>query len=346
MNAFKLSALLLSLAALQACSTNSITPEPVEPIKATLEKPETIQPQTFVLRGEVVLGHEVSSIKPCGSNKQLWLALDQTQNPQASQLVRSPYQPLYGEVIGHLVTPNQYGFDSDFDARFVVDQINFLTAENPNRCDQPIKPTRVFGLEPNWSGSFKNNAFIFQRMGFDAQSMKIESSTISVKQREYHLDNGHLLLEESLCNDTMSDSLYGWKANLTIGEQHYQGCATLSNKDATQGWSGVYHATSTQSTNFSVEMALFSDHTATTRYDYNNGEPAIVEAGFWQQLNPDQVQVVMTHHQRQVLRSERIFTRDNTQDTQQLNATHEKIGDVVYPIANGGLTLYSISPAE
>ncbi|MGF1698609.1 hypothetical protein L4C54_23510 [Vibrio lamellibrachiae] len=341
MKVFGRSTLLISLLALQACSTSTTSTQSVESVNATLDKPETIQPQTFVLRGEVVIGHEVSSITPCGSNKQLWLALDSTQRPAATQLVRGPYQPLYAEVIGHLVTPTQHGFDTDFEARFVVDQINLLTAENPNRCDLPFKPTRVFGMEPNWSGTFEGDKFVFQKMGSDAQPLTIKQSNISTKSREYQLDNGHLLLEEKLCNDTMSDSLYGWKATMSIDDKQYKGCATLSNQDATLGWTGSYQAASTQGTNFTVKMELFNDHTATTRYDYNNGEPAIIEKGYWQQLNSNQVQVVMTHHQRQFLRSERIFTRDG----QQLNASQEKVGNVLYPIANGGLTLFSTNSA-
>jgi putative lipoprotein len=73
-----------------------------------------------------------------------------------------------------------------------------------------------------------------------------------------------------------------------------------------------------------------------TTYSYNNGDPSIVEQGFWQQLNQNQVQVVMTRHQQQYLISERIFTLDNGK----LVAEKEKVGNVVYPIANGGLVLF------
>ncbi|MEZ9231105.1 COG3650 family protein [Vibrio amylolyticus] len=344
MTLLKYSALLISLAALQACSSHTSSTKSAENNTASLENPDTIQPQTFVLRGQVIVGHEVNSITPCGSNKQFWLALDETQRPQAAKLVRSPYQPLYGEVIGHLATPNPHGFDSDFEARFVVDQINFLTAENPERCNQPPKATQVFGNEPNWSATFKGDDLIFQRMGFEAQSLAIRSNQITANKREYTLRNGELLLEEKICSDSMSDSLYGWRASMTLDGETYKGCATLSNQDATVNWQGSYHAKSTETMGFSVQMTLLSDHTAMIQYEYNNGESATVEKGFWQQLDSNQVQVVMTHHQGQPLRSERIFTRND----QQITTTHEKVGNIVYPIANGGLTLFkhSISAAQ
>ena len=338
MKVLKRSALLATLAALQACSTHTASTTAVEPIKASLDKPETVQPQTFVLRGEVVIGHEVSSITPCGSNKQFWLALDSLPLSPAQHLVKTPYQPLYGEVIGHLVTPSHHGFDSDFEARFIVDQINLLTAENPNRCHLPAKATGMYGTEPNWSARFQGSKLIFQRMGFNAQALTITDSQISSDQRHYILEDGELQLEAKNCSDGMSDSLFGWQAQVTLVNETYKGCATLSNQDATAGWSGIYNAKSTDNSGFNVQVELFPDHTAITQYDYNNGEPAIVEKGYWQQLNADQVQVVMTHHQRQFLRSERIFTREGNQ----LTATQEKVGDVLYPIANGGLTLFSV----
>ena len=84
-------------------------------------------------------------------------------------------------------------------------------------------------------------------------------------------------------------------------------------------------------------MTLSSDHSAITKYVYSGGQPTQVEHGYWQQLSPSQVQVVMTHHQQQHLITERLFTRENDQ----LKAEKEKVGNRVYPIADGGLVLYA-----
>ncbi len=133
----------------------------------------------------------------------------------------------------------------------------------------------------------------------------------------------------------MSDSLFGWRSVLNLKGTSYKGCASLSNLDATQSWAGRYLAKSTKQNNFSVDMQLNSDHTATTTYVYDNGKSETREHGYWQQLNNNQVQVVMTHHQQQYLISERIFTRNNDK----LTADKEKISGKLYTIAQG-LTLY------
>ena len=72
MKALKNPVALATLLVLQACSMQpqqSDADTPTTP-PASLDKPETILPQTFMLRGEVVIGHESQYITPCGSDKQ------------------------------------------------------------------------------------------------------------------------------------------------------------------------------------------------------------------------------------------------------------------------------------
>ncbi|WP_394128383.1 COG3650 family protein [Vibrio hepatarius] len=335
---------IVTLLALQACSisTQPSSESTSTAPAASLDKPATIKPQTFIMRGEVVLGHEVRTITPCGSQQQYWLELPNDRFQQAMSLVRRPYEPLYGEVIGHLETGLTDGFVADYAARFVVDSINILTAENPKRCQQPTNPTRAFGTEPFWSMSFEGNQLAFQKMGEEKQLLELSSSRIESDQRRYQFEGGSLELNQRSCVDNMSDSLYGWSSELELNGVKYQGCATLSNRDGTQGWTGYYQANSTKSSDFSISLQLKHDHTAKTSYSYNNGESDSVETGYWQQLNPEQVQVVMTHHQQQPLLSERLFSRKG----EQLTATKEKVGNVIYPIADGGVTLFKNSAEQ
>lgn len=332
---------LASLLALQACSLLDFgAAEPANETQqiapATLDNPSSIKPQTFIMRGEVILGHEVQSIQPCGSGQQYWLQMDNDKFQQGVKLAHSPYQPMYGEVIGHLETVGQEGFEADYTARFVVDKVNMLTAENPNRCNRTTQSTNAFGTEPFWSADFTADHIEFAEMGDEKTKLEVISSRIDAQRRRYDLEQGQLELLLRSCNDGMSDSLYGWQAKLSINDNNYQGCATLANADATQDWTGIYHASSTQNSGFSVTLKLMPDHTATTTYSYQDGSADSVENGYWQQLNPNQVQVVMTHHQQQPLLSERIFTRDGFE----LTAEKEKVGTIIYPIADGGLVLF------
>ncbi|MFA0382350.1 COG3650 family protein [Vibrio sp. 10N.222.54.A3] len=332
--------------ALQGCVTAPDTPQQPEQPPANLDEPLSIQPQTFIMRGQVVVGHESRTFTPCGSQQQYWLDLSPELALEAQGLSTRPYQALYGELIGHLTVPSQTGYNADFTARFVVDQVNILTAENPDRCVQPLRSTRVFGNEPFWSATFDKDQLKYTKMGEQPQTLDIESSRTTSISRDYQLEGkaaqGKLNLTKESCSDGMSDSIYGWHAKLNLNDSNYNGCATVSNQDPTLDWSGLYFASSTQNSGFSINLELNNDHSAITTYSYSNGDPSIVEQGFWQQLNQNQVQVVMTRHQQQYLISERIFTLDNGK----LIAEKEKVGNVVYPIANGGLVLFEAKSAQ
>ncbi|MEZ9868569.1 COG3650 family protein [Vibrio sp. 10N.261.51.A4] len=332
--------------ALQGCVTAPDTPQQPEQPPATLDEPQSIQPQTFIMRGQVVVGHESRTFTPCGSQQQYWLDLSPELALEAQGLSTRPYQALYGELIGHLTVPSQTGYNADFTARFVVDQVNILTAENPDRCVQPLRSTRVFGNEPFWSATFDKDQLKYTKMGEQPQTLDIESSRTTPSSRDYQLEGkaaqGKLNLTKESCSDGMSDSIYGWHAKLNLNDSNYNGCATVSNQDPTLDWSGLYFASSTQNSGFSINLELNNDHSAITTYSYSNGDPSIVEQGFWQQLNQNQIQVVMTRHQQQYLISERIFTLDNGK----LIAEKEKVGNVVYPIANGGLVLFEAKSAQ
>lgn len=322
---------------LQACS--SFQSSQPETTLASLSNPSSIKPQSFVIRGDVILGHEARSITPCGSHQQYWLDMPEDKFQQAMKLVRSPYAPIYGEMIGHLKAPDSKGFAANYGARFVVEQINLLTAENPKRCNQSTQPTKAFGNEPFWSAKFIQNSVQFEQMGYPAEQLDLQSSKLQHDRRRYTFSNGNLELNQQSCKDTMSDSLYGWRATLNLGDRNYQGCATLSNQDTSLNWVATYQAKSSKGTPFSVTLKLNSDHTASTTYSYQDGSENTVEKGFWQQLNKEQIQVVSTHLQGQSLRSERIYTKETPN---QLRASKEKVGTLVYDIADGGLKLYKI----
>ncbi len=139
---------LSSLALIQACGSS---PTPASSNTISLTEANTTSIPTFIIRGEVTLGHEVRAITPCNSHQQYWIDLPKDRFQQALNLVQQPYQPLYGELIGYLQPPSNGGFGADYHARFVVTQVNHLSTENPQRCTQKEKPPEhlvmnLFGL--------------------------------------------------------------------------------------------------------------------------------------------------------------------------------------------------------
>ena len=51
-------------------------------------------------------------------------------------------------MIGHLETADKTSIDGNYSARFVVEQINLWTAENPKRCNQLLSQQKPSVMNP------------------------------------------------------------------------------------------------------------------------------------------------------------------------------------------------------
>ncbi|KJY67266.1 hypothetical protein [Vibrio nigripulchritudo] len=324
---------------LQGCAHTETPKAPAKITKpVTIDQPE-IMPQTFMLHGEMVLGHETRSLAPCGGKQQYWLDMPVDTFQRVEGLVSRPYQPLYAELIGYLAPPPQEGFAADFTARFVVTGVNHVSAESPSRCAKPLHPTFASGQTPAWKASIEKDALRISQIGKQDSFVPITRTAITPNKREYFSKSGNLTLTRAHCVDSRSGDVFSWKAELNNKSTALQGCAALSNGDSSHDWLGSYRARSTQTDGFSVQLELNADHTAFTHYHYSNGDPSTQESGYWQQLNPNQVMVTMTHYQSQPLLSERIYTRKGSS----LKAIKEKVNGIVYPIQGDGLELFADS---
>lgn len=292
---------------------------------------------TFILRGTVVIGRESQSIQPCGSDQQYWINLTSEQWKAGTDIQSTPYQSMYGELIGHFEAPPKGGFANDYPARFVVSHINKLVAGEGARCQQPAQPTTASGNEPFWNVQVNKGIFSVSEMGKKAQQQAITDQELSIEQRTYQSDDISLVMDSAICKDTMVDTVYGWASDVTINDKNYQGCASISPKDTTLNWVNTYKGTSTAgNSGLTIGLTLRPDHSAITTYDYQNGEPQLVETGVWQAINENQVHVLMSRHQRQYMIAERTFTRKGNT----INAEKETVNGVVFPIQSG-LTLFS-----
>lgn len=330
------------LAALAGCTTSSPSPTsgPVEitpdgsPPTATTEQGKV---QAFMLRGNVVLGHESNSIQPCGSSQQYWLNTPITDRQAIAQITRPGYEPMYGEFIGYLEPAPDEGFAAAYDGRFQVKQINLISAEMLGGCQRPPHATRAFGNEPGWVIELDDDKANLIRPGQQRQQQVITSKEIVAGRQHYQGQGFSLTLTKGQCNDTMSDSLFGWQATLNWQGSNYKGCATLGATDITQHWSGRYQGTSyiDNTPVLITTVTLNPDHSATTRYDYPSGEPSLNEVGFWQQASDNTVQVVMTQHQGRRLISERVFTFDDNRIT----VKEETVNGQTFSLGGDGLSL-------
>lgn len=335
-NAFAPSLLLTAL--LAGCAGS-----PEKPAEPTDTTPDTevqtpAQVQAFMLRGQVVLSADNRYIQPCNSQQQYWLTLPDKNLPAADALAsRYGQPPLYGEFIGYLEPAADEGREADFDARFVVKQLNLLSAEVADGCQQRPQTTRAFGNEPFWMAEVQADRISLTQPGQATEQQAITSRDIRSGHQVYQGTDSKLTMNQAQCNDTMSDSLYGWQSTLSWKGRKYQGCATLGARDVTLTWSGTYQGTTYlgEEPTLTTTLELKPDHSAVTRYTYPSGEPGLQERGFWQQAGEGKVKVTMAQYQGRRLISERVFVRDG----EQLSANEETINGETYFLGDSGLTL-------
>ncbi|MDD1781986.1 hypothetical protein LRP49_12475 [Enterovibrio sp. ZSDZ35] len=339
--------LALTLATLlSACSTSPSGPvelgnsdDLLGESKATQQ--DTITAQRFMLRGDITLGHEVRTITPCGSNTQYWLQLPANLNQEGMALSSSPYSAIYGEVIGEFVPPAVDGFAADYPATFKVTQLNLMSAEISG-CKQARDKTVASGNEPFWSVSMSGDTLKYQQMGEQSETYPLTARSISPAARVYDAENASLTLTPALCNDTMSDSIYGWKSTFSQDGETRKGCATLSADDPTQNWVAQYRGqTRLGDTTLTTTLTLNADHSATTVYEQVGSAP-LTETGVWQQSSDNKVHVMMSRHQGQYLISEREFTRHGFV----LTADSEIVNGSKYSLGPDGLSLSLVVGTE
>ncbi|GAD80450.1 COG3650 family protein [Vibrio ezurae] len=293
--------------------------------------PDPEAPARVLLRGEIMVGHESRTIHPCNSNATYWLELPAPVRTAAESMTTKPNQAMYAEVFGYF-EPATSGFAQEFGSKFVVSEFNIITTENRNRCQQAPQEAKAFGNEPSWSAHVTEHAVELSELGKDTLHLPVVNLEQSLNESHYSLTQGQLIIRPQMCRDTMSDSIYGWTAQLHVADRNLTGCYTDSNRTI-DPVTGTYRQSLDSST--TLTLTLSADHQAESRYSYNDGSHDVVEQGHWQTLNSDLIQVTSVSYQGQQI----IAVRDFELKGDTLSTQYETINGATYPLTNDGLNL-------
>jgi putative lipoprotein len=79
------------------------------------------------LKGLCVIGHEVRTFVPCGSEKVYWIEADEASlerlQTAVGEYTDEPYEPFFAEIIGRLTEEAGEGFAADYDGQVMVDTL-------------------------------------------------------------------------------------------------------------------------------------------------------------------------------------------------------------------------------
>ncbi|MFV0575792.1 MAG: hypothetical protein ACK5NC_10350 [Vibrio sp.] len=161
---------------------------------------------------------------------------------------------------------------------------------------------------------------------------KIKKLDLEKGDQVYAEFSGHLNTVPSKGAAADYPARFVTKSIQTLSKEETQ-CPEQPAEDINIKWVGDYQ--SEIAFGLITHVILKPDHTAITRYDYQNGDPSLTETGFWQQVNDSTINVFMTKHEGEGFSAQRLFKVNG----KTLTATTETINGTSYDLGNSGLVV-------
>ena len=190
-----------------------------------------------IVRGQVVIGHEVRALTECGAVQQTWL-IDETNGELRrwyDRLSTEPYQPLFVELSGYREDAPASGFGADYPAAIRATAI--LRAEREGfGCDEDLSVFRfkARGNEPFWQLIASKSELRFEAPGRSPLSVSTPVEFVDDASIRFEASRGSdtilVAVEPGHCTDSMSGSLYAFRARVDVNGISYSGCAIAGNE--------------------------------------------------------------------------------------------------------------------
>jgi len=187
-----------------------------------------------VFKGYAVFGHEVRSLRLCGSQEALW-AIDSTGLIWELHQQIAPHRQLYEELFvvvqGRLGPAMTEGFGAEYPGKLVVDQVLYMAREGFD-CGLDLDKFhyRIYGNEPFWSIEISAHGIELKRPGGTPHkwgNVRREQTEEGIR----YLGNGsepftiEIVISGKPCRDTMSDTFFAYTASVLLGGEMLKGCA-------------------------------------------------------------------------------------------------------------------------
>ena len=205
------------------------------PIEAVGQASAEAASSSSVVRGFLVLGHEVRSIKPCDEDRELWVIPIAEVTIAYEALSREPYAPVFVEVEGVLGEAPDVGFGADFVGQLTVSDFRRAApAEEGFGCREDLSEISfgASGVEPFWGLQVQSGSIVYTtpeipRTVFAATEPAVLAGgwiyeSVSSGPESLSLT---LRLTPERCSDSMVGAIYSWSAEVEIGGEVRRGCA-------------------------------------------------------------------------------------------------------------------------
>jgi putative lipoprotein len=220
---------LVFLLGLGSCSSG----EKADPPPADAGEPASTV-TTAIIRGHLIIGHEIRSLRPCGQDDELWV-IDRTDllADLHAELTAGaqPYAEVFAVVGGRTVPPPTEGFGADFAGALTVTEVLYVAGEGLD-CDFAWDRFlfRAQGNEPFWTVEVLPDRMSLTRPGQDdlvwteVRETRTEEALnfVGLGENQAPIE---LIITADPGRDTMSGAYYGLSARLDFAGQSFTGNA-------------------------------------------------------------------------------------------------------------------------
>jgi putative lipoprotein len=199
------------------------------------EAPAEVDSGPSVVRGFLVLGEEVRSIKPCGEDRELWVVPITEATAAYAALAREPSGPVFVEVEGTIGAAPESGPGERFENELRITGLRRAAPATESRgCEEDLSGVafRASGVEPFWALEITPGAIVYTtpelpRTVFEGARPAMVSGgwvyeSVAAGPEPLRL---RVVLEPGRCSDSMVGAIYAWTATVEIGGETRTGCA-------------------------------------------------------------------------------------------------------------------------
>jgi len=190
-------------------------------------------------RGHLILGHEVRSFKPCGSEQESWI-LDRTGGDLSDvyrKLANQPYQPIYVEVRGLTGPPPRDGFGAAYDNQLTIMELRRAGVETRG-CEEDLGgfEFRASGNEPFWNVVISKDAVVFSELDKPPLTFPYAEPRVCAGSWGYSSKTDgtsiEIFIDEIRCVDSMSGEHFSFAVKVILDGRAYTGCGRKGWKES------------------------------------------------------------------------------------------------------------------
>jgi putative lipoprotein len=200
--------------------------------------PEGRLREEVVLRGDVVFGHGVLVLTPCGGG-EVYRLQDGTRGdlPEIYRsLTSGPDGPIFMEVRGLFISEPPTAAIQESEAELLVQDVIRAAREGPG-CEEDLTGVdfRAMGVEPFWALDVTGGGLEFRRPDAGTRLFQVETTWESARSLRLsgRAEGGETLsvgFRYSRCVDPMSGSVFPLQAEVQIDGKTVHGCAVAGTR--------------------------------------------------------------------------------------------------------------------